>query len=135
MVNTRADVHSHWPNLVIFRITIRVNFRVGVTVWLSSSVVATTRCSATARPVHSSHVQIYVVGNLNVRIVFLDPFLSPVVTASLTAFFAGPQAEYHCITSTIPGHCFSHGQYHTCPRCVIVCTYACTVGSLSNQVR
>ena len=69
VVGPRSDVHPHRPHLGVLRVSVLVNLRVGVSV----------RGTASAGPVHTTHVEIDVIGDGDIRIVLLDIVLGPVV--------------------------------------------------------
>ena len=106
VIEGRAKINPHWPNFLILRIAIRVDLSCRVTV----------RGAAATGPIHTSHVQIDVIGNSNIGIVLFDVIIRPVITTTLSTFFTRPKAKHHRSSSVISGHRFSDGQYHACAR-------------------
>ena len=133
VIETWTYVDSHRPNFLILWITIVINRRIGVTIRLSASVVVPTRSTTSTWPVYTSHIEINIIRNLYVWIIFFDPFISPVITTSFSTFFTRPQTEYHCVPSTEISHCFCNCQDHTRSGCVVIRTYSCTIRSSNSR--
>ena len=76
VIKRGSQVHSHWPNFLILRVAIWVNGCCRISVW---------RTTAT-RPVHTSHVEVDVIGHHHIRIIFLHIIIGPVIAATLATF-------------------------------------------------
>ena len=129
VVETWSDVHTHWPHFLVLWIAIRVNFWLRVAIAFATTVTASTRRSAATGPVHTCHVEVDVIRDFDVGILFLDPFIGPEITPPLSTFLTRPEAEHHGVPSLVVGHRFSHGQHHAGARRVVVGTDSRTVGS------
>ena len=132
MVQTWTDVDAHGPNFLILRITIRVHRRLWVATSFTAAVVSTARGSTTTGPVDPSHVEVHVVGHLNVRVVFFDPVIGPEITSSLSSFFTRPKAENHRVAGVEIRHRFGNGEHHSGSCRVVVGPNSCSVGSTEN---
>ena len=119
MIKARSNIDSHWPHFLVLWISIRIDFRLRVTPSITATMAITTWCTSTTGPVHSSHIEVDVIGDLNIWIVFFHPIISPEVTASLTAFFTRPQAEHHGVAGVEIRHRFSDGEHH-CGACSVI---------------
>ena len=91
-----------------------------------------TRSATATGPIHTSHIQIDIIGNFDIWIVFLNPIISPEVTASLSTFFSRPQAEHHGVASAVPSHRFCNSQHHTGSSSVVIGSYSGAIGSSEN---
>ena len=131
MIETWSNVNTHGPNFVILRITIRVDFRVGITSSIRA-VIPSTRGSTATRPIYASHVKVDVICNFYVRILFLDPFISPKITTAFSTFFSRPQTEDHGISSTVASHCLRHREHHTRSSRIVVSTNASSICSAKD---
>jgi hypothetical protein len=85
VVRPRSDVDSHRPYLRVLRVTTLIDLRIRVTV----------RRPTPPGPVHSCHVEIDVIRDRDLGVVFLHVVLGPVVRTSLATFLTRPQAEHH----------------------------------------
>ena len=133
MVETWTDIDAHWPHLIVLGISVRVDFGLRVTTSITATVPVSTRSTAATRPVNTGHVQIHIIGYLNIWIVFFDPVICPEITSTLSTFFTRPQTEYHGVAGVVIGHCFCDSENHTRSCSVVVSPDTSSVGSAENM--
>ena len=131
MIETRSNVNTHGPNFVILWITIRVDFRVGITSSIRA-VISSTRGSTATRPIYTSHVKVDVICNFYVWILFLDPFIGPKITTAFSTFFSRPQTEDHGISSTVASHRLCYSEHHARSGSVVISTNASSICSAKD---
>ena len=132
VIQTWSNVDAHRPDFLVFGITVGVHCRLGITPTFAASVITSARCTAASWPVHARHVEVDVVRNLHVRVVFLDPVVGPEVAAALSTFLTRPQAEHHGVSRVEIGHGFGYRQDHGRSRRVVVSTDSGSVGTAEN---
>ena len=133
MVKTWTDVNSHGPYFFVLRITVWIDCRLWITSRFTATVSVSTRSAAAAGPVNTGHVQIHIICNLNIWIVFLHPIICPEVTSTLSTLFTRPQTEHHGVTGVVIGHCFCNSEHHARTCSVVISPYTGSVGSAENM--
>ena len=132
VVQARADVDAHRPDLLVLRITIGIDLRLRIASVFTSTVVTPARGSTAAGPVHAGHVKIDVIRNLDVGVVLLHPVIRPNIAASLSTFFTRPQTEHHGVSRVVVGHGLGYGEHHGCSSRVVVSAHARAVRSTED---